>query len=119
MIASRHLMACGLISVLAFSTIATAQQYPRIGYVYPAGGQQGTTFLVTVGGQFLGSWKGEYYIDVSKMHFSGGGITAEVVKDDEPMREKTPTRCGRRHSNSGRTSRTPRLARKSPGSSGR
>ena len=65
-----------------------AQQYPRIGYVFPAGGRQGTTFLVTVGGQFLGSWKGEYHIDVLQAHFSGGGITAEVVKDVEPMREQ-------------------------------
>jgi len=88
MIASRNLMACGLISVLAASSIATAQQYPRIGYVFPAGGRQGTTFLVTVGGQFLGSWKGEYHIDVSKAHFSGGGIKSEVVKDVKPMREK-------------------------------
>ena len=30
-----------------------AASEPRIGYVYPAGGQQGTTFEVTVGGQFL------------------------------------------------------------------
>ena len=44
--------------------------------------------LVTVGGQFLGSWKGEYFIDVSKAHFSGDGIMAEVVKDVEPMRER-------------------------------
>lgn len=43
---------------------AIAQERPRIGYVFPAGGRQGTTFLVTVGGQFLGSWKGEYQIDV-------------------------------------------------------
>lgn len=68
--------------------LATAQQYPRIGYVFPAGGQQGTTFLITVGGQFLGSWKEEYRIDVWKAHFSGAGITAEVVKDVEPMREQ-------------------------------
>jgi len=87
MIASRHLMACGLISVLASVSVATAQS-PRIGYVFPAGGRQGTTFLVTVGGQFLGSWKGEYHIDVLQAHFSGDGITAEVVKDVEPMREQ-------------------------------
>jgi hypothetical protein len=72
----------------SWTRAVSAQQYPRIGYVFPAGGQQGTTFLVTVGGQFLGSWKGEYQIDVVKAHFSGGGITAEVVKDVEPMREQ-------------------------------
>lgn len=65
-----------------------AQQYPRIGYVFPAGGQQGTTFQITVGGQFLGSWKGEYHIDVLQAHFSGGGITSEVVNDSTPLRER-------------------------------
>ncbi len=60
---------------------AIAQERPRIGYVFPAGGRQGTTFLVTVGGQFLGSWKGEYQIDVLQAHFSGGGIQATVRKD--------------------------------------
>lgn len=80
MTASRHVMACGLISVLAVSSVATAQA-PRIGYVFPAGGRLGTTFQVTVGGQFLGSWKGDYQIDVLQAHFSGGGIQATVRKD--------------------------------------
>ena len=65
-----------------------AQDRPRIGYVFPAGGRQGTTFLVTVGGQYLGSWKGDYQIDVLKAHFSGGGIQAEVVKDVKTMTEQ-------------------------------
>ena len=77
----------GILLALA-PLVASAQQYPRIGYVFPAGGRQGTTVLVTVGGQFLGSWKGEYNIDVLAAHFSGDGITAEVVKDPKPMREK-------------------------------
>lgn len=88
MIASRYLTALGLISVLALASVATAQQYPRIGYVFPAGGRQGTTFQVTVGGQFLGSWKGEYHIDVLQAHFSGDGISAEVVNEGAPMREQ-------------------------------
>jgi len=88
MIESRRMTACGLLVVLASLSVAAADQRPRIGYVCPAGGRQGTTFLVTVGGQFLGSWKQEYFIDVSKAHFSGGGITVQVVKDDKPMREK-------------------------------
>mgnify|MGYP006926388746 CR=1 FL=1 len=77
--ASSRARACSLVIFLASSFPARAQQYPRIGYVFPAGGRQGTTLLVTVGGQFLGSWKGEYHIDVLKAHFSGDGITAEVV----------------------------------------
>jgi hypothetical protein len=84
MIAARSLVAYGLTSVLAFSSMpgdAAAQDRPRIGYVFPAGGRQGTTFMVTVGGQFLGSWTGEYRIDVLQAHFSGGGIQATVRKD--------------------------------------
>ncbi len=88
MIASRRTMACWLLSVLASVSVVPAQERPRIGYVFPAGGRQGTTFLVTVGGQFLGSWKGEYHIDVLQAHFSGAGITAEIVKDVKPMREE-------------------------------
>jgi hypothetical protein len=61
--------------------MAAAQDRPRIGYVYPAGGRQGTTFLITVGGQFLGSWKGEYQIDVLQAHFSGEGVRAIVRHD--------------------------------------
>jgi hypothetical protein len=70
----------GIMLVVA-PLFATAQERPRIGYIFPAGGRQGTTFLVTVGGQFLGSWKGDYQIDVLKAHFSGGGIQATVRKD--------------------------------------
>ena len=75
--------------VASFSACAAlAQDRPRLGYVYPAGGKQGTTFQITLGGQFLGSWKGDYRIDVSQVHFSGTGITAEVVKDVKPMTEE-------------------------------
>ncbi|MGP8054636.1 MAG: hypothetical protein ACLQAH_12565, partial [Limisphaerales bacterium] len=35
-----------------FAPAIRAQNAPHIGYVYPAGGRQGTTFQVTVGGQF-------------------------------------------------------------------
>ena len=44
--------------------------------------------LVTVGGQFLGSWKGDYQIDVLKAYCSGGGVQAEVVKDVKAMTEQ-------------------------------
>ena len=43
---------------------------PHIGYVYPAGGIPGTTFTVTVGGQFLK--------DTLAVHVSGGGVSAEI-----------------------------------------
>ena len=79
--------ACALV-IASSSLSAPAQERPRIGYVFPAGGRQGTTFLVTVGGQNLGSWKGDYQIDVLQVHFSGGGIKAELVKDVKTMTEQ-------------------------------
>ena len=48
-------------------------------------GRQGTTFLVTVGGQFLGSWNRDYQIDVIQGHFSGNGIQATLRKDIRPL----------------------------------
>jgi hypothetical protein len=42
--------ASSILLVLAFS--ARAQNAPHIGYVYPAGGRQASTFTVVIGGQF-------------------------------------------------------------------
>ena len=50
---------------------------PHIGYVYPAGGKQGTTFRVTVGGQFLR--------DADGAHVSGEGVQASVVEYVRPL----------------------------------
>ena len=82
---SRYWIVCGLACVLAALSTAAADELPRIGYAYPAGGRQGTTFLVTVGGQFLGSWKGDYHIDVLQALFSGDGIQAQVRLDLRPL----------------------------------
>ncbi len=51
---------------------------PRIGYVYPAGGQRGTTFQVLVGGQFLHG--------CNQTYFTADGITAKVVEKYRPLR---------------------------------
>lgn len=53
---------------------------PRIGYVYPAGGKQGTSFTVTVGGQYLEG--------VSEAQFFGKGIAARVVQYIHPINQK-------------------------------
>lgn len=45
---------------------------PQIGYLYPSGGQQGTTFHVAVAGQLLRGPK--------EVLVTGEGVTAEVVK---------------------------------------
>jgi hypothetical protein len=73
----------GLIAavLLVVACVAGAQeQVPNIGYVYPAGGRQGDSFEVTVGGQFL---KG-----VSQVYFSGKGVKAQVVKHIMPIPKK-------------------------------
>ncbi len=55
-----------------------AQQIvPHIGYVYPAGGRQGATFEVTVGGQFLDG--------VTNAYVSGAGVQARVVEHVKPL----------------------------------
>lgn len=39
--------------LMVAATPVLAQQAPRIGYVYPAGGRQGSTFTMVIGGQYL------------------------------------------------------------------
>jgi len=53
---------------------------PHIGYVYPAGGQQGTTFEITVGGQYLDG--------ASDAIVSGKGVKATVIKHTKPLTQK-------------------------------
>lgn len=64
----------------AFAPCATAQQAsrkPQIGYVFPAGGQRGTTVEAVVGGQILGGANGALV--------SGTGIRASVVGYKRPL----------------------------------
>ena len=58
---------------------AAAQTTPRIGYVFPAGGQAGKSFEAVVGGQFLGA--------ASNISFTGTGIRATVVDFNKPMNQ--------------------------------
>jgi len=60
-----------LILWIAVGPLALAQREPHIGYVYPAGGRPGTTFIVTVGGQFLNG--------VTNAFVNGAGVQASVV----------------------------------------
>jgi hypothetical protein len=53
------------------------QNAPHIGYVYPAGGRQGETIEIEVGGQFLN--------DNSTAHISGNGIQAKVLDIARPL----------------------------------
>ena len=61
--------------------IASAQQYsPHLAYLLPAGGQQGTTFQVTAGGQFLDS--------AAKAWVSGRGVQTKVIEVHKPITPK-------------------------------
>jgi hypothetical protein len=64
---------------LAIGSSAMAQGDPHIGYVYPAGGRQGTTFEATVGGR---------YLNATTVCFSGEGVSATIIKQE---RQVTPT----------------------------
>lgn len=65
----RRWSAVGLAFVAALA--AHAQRRPYIGYVYPAGGQQATTFPVKLGGQDLD--------DVATLLVSGEGVAVRVT----------------------------------------
>ena len=66
----KRLPILGLAILLAAASSAWAQnQY--IGYVYPAGGQQGDTFAIRLGGQGL--------VDVSGVVVSGEGVSVRLV----------------------------------------
>ncbi len=56
------------------------QNAPHVGYVYPAGGQQGTTLRVTVGGRLLDG--------ASEVRFSGKGVQARVLEHDKPLPQR-------------------------------
>ncbi|MGA2724143.1 MAG: PPC domain-containing protein [Bryobacteraceae bacterium] len=68
---------CWLAAVLAAVPVVRAQNAPHLAYVLPAGGQQGTTFQVKTGGQFLPN--------VSAAYVSGSGVRATVVDYARPM----------------------------------
>ena len=56
----------------------TKNTEPRIGYLYPSGGQQGTVIRITVGGQVLRG--------VTNVYISGKGVYGSVVKYIRPTR---------------------------------
>ena len=77
---------CWAMAGLAVTPAARAQRFrqpPRVGYVYPAGGQQGQTIDVTVGGQF--------FANASNVTIAGEGIAAEVTEYHRPLRGKELT----------------------------
>ncbi len=68
---TRALLTIGVALIGVGAWCASVGQDPYIGYVYPAGGKQGTVFRVTVAGQRLRA-AGDVYV-------SGGGVRGTVV----------------------------------------
>ncbi len=56
---------------------------PRLGYVYPAGAQQGTTVMLSLGGQNLEG--------AAILRFSGPGLTARITGFHRPLNQKEVT----------------------------
>ncbi|MBI5365692.1 MAG: pre-peptidase C-terminal domain-containing protein [Planctomycetes bacterium] len=69
-----RLLCVGCLLLLGAATAwgQAAQRDPHIGYVYPAGGEQGSTIWLTVGGQQLDG--------VDEVYVSGAGVTAASVR---------------------------------------
>lgn len=62
---------------LCIAPLHAQRPAPRVGFVYPAGGQAGTTFIVSVGGQNLDG--------TSAAHFSALGLSAKIIRHERPL----------------------------------
>src|SRR5271157_10783 len=69
------------LAALALAVAAFAQQQqppvPHIGYVYPAGGRQGASLEITIGGQNL--------TDANQVYITGSGVQVSVSKYNRPL----------------------------------
>jgi len=72
----RELAIVGLALSMAIAPSVRAQR-PYIGFTYPAGGQQGTTFLIRLGGQGLDG--------IHEIHVSGTGVSAKLLEYFRPL----------------------------------
>ena len=69
-----------MIFVLAITSKTWAQRSPGVGYIYPAGGQQGATFEVKMAGRFLDGVAGAVV--------SGDGVQVTVIEHVKPLNGK-------------------------------
>lgn len=65
----------GVVLMLAVAGAARAQSY--IGFAYPAGGKQGTTVRITIGGQQMEG--------INRVFVSGAGVQARLVEYNKKM----------------------------------
>ena len=66
-----------LVVCLGWTWSAHAQRAPRIGFIYPAGGQAGQTFEAVVGGQGLDEPQGAVV--------SGEGVSVQIIEHLKPL----------------------------------
>jgi hypothetical protein len=77
---SRHNFRWSIWLWLLAASAAMAQHDPHIGYIYPAGGRQGTTFQATIGGQYLNN--------AASVYISGTGASVAVPEQEKPITPK-------------------------------
>lgn len=78
-----NLISKTLIGIFFFSQalLLMSANPPRIGYVYPAGGEKGTTFEVTVGGIHI--------LEMKSAVISGDGVSVSIISESaEEMKKK-------------------------------
>jgi hypothetical protein len=69
-----------LLLLVAVAVACAQQNQPRAAFVYPAGGKLGSSFEVTIGGQFLEGAKQAF--------FAGDGVKAEIAGFSKPLSQK-------------------------------
>jgi hypothetical protein len=72
--------------VLLAAPAILAQNLPSVGYIFPAGGQQGSTFHARIGGQFLGGATNVYVSEPEPGLRSG--IQAEILDYSRPLTQR-------------------------------
>ena len=77
----------GWLVAVSLACLASAWGQPHIGYLYPAGGQKGTTVRIATGGQGLGGAYGVYV--------SGEGVRGTVVEYVRPLDNQERNDVGR------------------------
>jgi hypothetical protein len=70
-------------SIIWTGSVASAQPRPYIGFVYPGGGQRGTTFQIRVGGQNID--------DSQSILVTGSGVTARIAENYRRMNNQELT----------------------------
>jgi hypothetical protein len=69
---SRRLLIAIMVLYAANAYGASNEKEPHIGYLYPAGGQQGSVIKITVGGQFIK--------DANEVYVTGQGVRGSVTR---------------------------------------